>query len=393
MESALTVQRVVVAFDGSPSARVALGRAVDEAAARGVPIHLVAAVDDAAEAVLGELAYETYSRALQQGVDTARAVLPAGRVTRAVLHGAAGTVVPSECRGDDLVVVGRREHAAVAQALSSTSAAVAARAPCPVLVVRASGRTIGPVVVGVDGSPASARAVLLAGDEAARRGGTLTVVMAVPSAVDPFGFVVEAAAETVDAARQVLDEAAAAARAAHPDLVIETVLSDVQPVEALLRNAEHARLVVLGTRGRAGRLRSLLLGSVSRELLRLAPCEVAVVHPGKPVSSTVAPSGSTVGKGHQRRDTAMNTVRTWHVTVHLFDGDDVTDAQATLTTQLGPSVHGHGRARRNPADADVREIGEEVAAARALRDLAGRLLDVASGDIRELQHRDVHLPS
>jgi hypothetical protein len=88
---------------------------------------------------------------------------------------------------------------------------------------------------------------------------------------------------------------------------------------------------------------------------------------------------------------------TWHVTVHLFDADDidphgsVTTAHATLVTSSGTSLDGYGRARRNPRDTDVPEVGEELATARALRDLADRLLRATSDDIAQLEHRQVRL--
>lgn len=88
---------------------------------------------------------------------------------------------------------------------------------------------------------------------------------------------------------------------------------------------------------------------------------------------------------------------TWKVDIQLFNADDVethgteTAAHAVLTTATGTSVEGHGRARRNPDDPEVPEIGEELAAARALRDLADRLLDVTSEDISEIEHHPVHL--
>ena len=85
------------------------------------------------------------------------------------------------------------------------------------------------------------------------------------------------------------------------------------------------------------------------------------------------------------------SIQTWKVELHLFDHDDSTTADAVLTTHAGTRVHGHGRARRNPADPMVPEIGEELAAARALRHLADRLLETASTDIAELEHTDVHL--
>jgi hypothetical protein len=47
------------------------------------------------------------------------------------------------------------------------------------------------------------------------------------------------------------------------------------------------------------------------------------------------------------------------------------------------SLSGRGRSRRNPADPLVPQIGEELAAARALQDLANHLLDDAWSTIEE----------
>jgi hypothetical protein len=89
-------------------------------------------------------------------------------------------------------------------------------------------------------------------------------------------------------------------------------------------------------------------------------------------------------------------VHTWRVTIHLFDGDDesrTTTAHAILTTTAGTSLLGTGRARRRPDDADVPEIGDELAAARALRALADQLLEATSGDISAVVHHPVHVPA
>jgi hypothetical protein len=60
-----------------------------------------------------------------------------------------------------------------------------------------------------------------------------------------------------------------------------------------------------------------------------------------------------------------------------FEEDEThTDARAELGTHIG-TFTGWGRARRNPADANVPLIGEELAAARALVDLADHLRDAA----------------
>jgi hypothetical protein len=88
---------------------------------------------------------------------------------------------------------------------------------------------------------------------------------------------------------------------------------------------------------------------------------------------------------------------TWKVAVYLFDADDprddrcVTKAHAVLTTSSGTTVDGYGCARCAPQDFDVPEIGDELAAARALRDVADRLLRATSEDIAELEHDDVQI--
>ena len=91
----------------------------------------------------------------------------------------------------------------------------------------------------------------------------------------------------------------------------------------------------------------------------------------------------------------MKSIDTWTVDIQLFEGEVDTAARATLVS--GEGVHlrrtlvGTGRARRNPGDAAVPEIGAEIAAARALRDLADRLLGAASDDIAGIEHAQVHL--
>lgn len=70
----------------------------------------------------------------------------------------------------------------------------------------------------------------------------------------------------------------------------------------------------------------------------------------------------------------------WKVRLHLFEEDGTTKARAVLDT--GTSVlTGHGVAHRNPADQDVPEIGDELAAGRAMQDLGHQLVDIAGRDI------------
>ncbi|MGW6954396.1 DUF1876 domain-containing protein [Streptomyces chartreusis] len=75
----------------------------------------------------------------------------------------------------------------------------------------------------------------------------------------------------------------------------------------------------------------------------------------------------------------------WTVRIHITEDGDDTRAEAVLTTQDTPedlmTVTGRGVAHRNPVDRPIPEIGDELAASRALEDLAIRLHDVASDDI------------
>jgi hypothetical protein len=69
---------------------------------------------------------------------------------------------------------------------------------------------------------------------------------------------------------------------------------------------------------------------------------------------------------------------------------DHTDARATISLR-GAKFVGFGRARRNPADPDLPVVGEELAAARALSELAHRLLDAAADAINEREGKPPHL--
>ncbi|MFI7546845.1 DUF1876 domain-containing protein [Actinoplanes sp. NPDC049599] len=87
--------------------------------------------------------------------------------------------------------------------------------------------------------------------------------------------------------------------------------------------------------------------------------------------------------------------RTWTVEILISEYDDErrTRAEARLHTDARNPLRGEGEARRSPADREVPEIGDELATARALADLAYKLLDATAGDIEQFTHRPVHLTS
>jgi hypothetical protein len=85
-------------------------------------------------------------------------------------------------------------------------------------------------------------------------------------------------------------------------------------------------------------------------------------------------------------------IKTWHVEVFLDEEGDRTVARAVLHTEALTHLEGHGETVRNPGDRDVPEIGDEVAAARALHDLSDALLGAAAGDISAIEQKPpVHL--
>ncbi|GAA5058538.1 hypothetical protein HNP84_005495 [Thermocatellispora tengchongensis] len=77
----------------------------------------------------------------------------------------------------------------------------------------------------------------------------------------------------------------------------------------------------------------------------------------------------------------------WKVEVFLTedDNDDVTTARAVLFTGGAKRHESVGHARRNPIDRPVPEIGDELAAGRALSDLAAKLIQDGANDVAQFQ--------
>jgi nucleotide-binding universal stress UspA family protein len=149
----------------------------------------------------------------------------------------------------------------------------------------------GSVVVGVDGSAHSDAAIAWAVGYAALENRPLVIVNAIGRpAVGDLGDPAEARKTVRMAARRVADHALGLARRMAPGLEIDvtTPVGDARSV--LLDLADHASMIVVGTRGH-GPVASLLLGSVSIAVASHAPCAVAVVRPRE----EPAPGGVVVG--------------------------------------------------------------------------------------------------
>jgi hypothetical protein len=86
-------------------------------------------------------------------------------------------------------------------------------------------------------------------------------------------------------------------------------------------------------------------------------------------------------EGEPPRSVSDFHVKTWRITVHVFEHGDDTTAHAVLRADAAEPVEARGAAHRHPADPEVPEIGDEVAVARALQRLADTLMGAASGDM------------
>jgi Domain of unknown function (DUF1876) len=81
----------------------------------------------------------------------------------------------------------------------------------------------------------------------------------------------------------------------------------------------------------------------------------------------------------------------WKIDIFIDEFEDRTRAKARLHNPDETGLVGVGTARLNPSDANVPEIGDELAVSRALADLAHRLLDATAEDIEAITHEQAHL--
>jgi nucleotide-binding universal stress UspA family protein len=209
----------------------------------------------------------------------------AGAVRQVVVCDLPARALLDAARDVDLLVVGPRGRSELREVvLGSVTQTCLHHAPCPIAIVRgndgpavAAAGAAERVVVGVDGSETSDRALRWALDDARARGGIVTAVHAWHV---PFSMSLTAGTRDLsafeDAAGRLLDQAVDATAAEYRDATVERVLVGGSPADALLGAAREAALVVVGGRG-VGGFRGLLLGSVSQQLAHHAACPVVVI--------------------------------------------------------------------------------------------------------------------
>ncbi|KAB8193544.1 DUF1876 domain-containing protein [Nonomuraea phyllanthi] len=76
----------------------------------------------------------------------------------------------------------------------------------------------------------------------------------------------------------------------------------------------------------------------------------------------------------------------WNVQIWISEDDDdaVTTATAVLFTADGKRHESVAHARRNPSDRPIPGIGDELAAGRALSNLASKLIEDGAEDVAQL---------
>ncbi|WP_344018829.1 DUF1876 domain-containing protein [Streptomyces luteireticuli] len=85
----------------------------------------------------------------------------------------------------------------------------------------------------------------------------------------------------------------------------------------------------------------------------------------------------------------MTAMKSWNVQISIKENPDTVSAEARLSGATSGAMVGEGVARRNPTDENVPEIGDELAAARAMSSLTTQLLQQAATDIEQHTHKPV----
>ncbi|ONI82648.1 hypothetical protein ALI22I_42210 [Saccharothrix sp. ALI-22-I] len=291
---------VVVGFDGSQRSRQAAHWAAREAASRGrrlvivnvlrgpFPEVVVTPVSMPLPQFVDEKAVRAYTNDhLAELAAECEQAAPGVVVDFRVFDGHPAAVLSEVGRDAELLVVGSSGATGLARVLTgSVTADLAHHFAGPVVVVRDAGGDDGRVVVGVDGSEPSDRAVDFAVNFASRHGRIVVGVHATTGlpmdALAPTGAWGQGLGLGIDtdqlqaSADTLIAESLAGPLARHPEVRAERVVSLLRPAQALVEQAEGAALLVVGRHGH-GAVRRALLGSVSHAMLHHAPCSLAVV--------------------------------------------------------------------------------------------------------------------
>ncbi len=207
-----------------------------------------------------------------------------------------------------------------------------------------------PVVVGVDGSEGSLRALEWAALEAQRRGSPLRIVSvpAMPARMHPGdGPTQTVASELEEFYERALGAAITRSQEIAPGLLIDTDLLSGPPAVAIAEAGAGALMIVVGARGIGG-FTAMLLGSVSRYVATHAPCPAVVVREqsdavhGEIVVGVRDPHEITEALSFAFEEAALRSadlvaVHTWHTFLQAHGGtEDATgDAADSESAETG----------------------------------------------------------
>lgn len=283
---------VIVGYDGSEGSAHALKWAAQAAKDRGRTLEVltmwtmpaadlgIGAPGSLQEELVEELRGE--ARATNDQGTQIAADMGANAIGEIVVGRTAAALV-KHSEGAELVVVGSHGTGGLTGfLLGSVSRQVATHARCSTVVVRPAAKDTDGIVVGVDGSPHSLKALEWAFEQASFSGEPLHVLHSweIPptwSMVDVPSYEPEVLIRDYgNAELRDTSEAMSGFREKYPDVKVRQEVVKGSPVKSLVKASQGAALLVVGSRGLGG-FRGLLLGSVSHAVVHKAACSVAVV--------------------------------------------------------------------------------------------------------------------
>ena len=269
--------RIVVGFDGSPSADSTIEWAAREAVARSVPLWFVACfgpaptVDDSSVSA-------GHRKQIADAMDVTGRRHPELRIQHATPHPDQRDALLEASSGADLLIIAGSSPATVRHwLLGSVPRAAARRSACPVIVVRGRPRPhVRRIVVGIDASSAAASALDWAIAEAECHGSELSIVHALRSPRVAGRSLRASDLDRTDA--QCVVDLAIRRCEKRTSLPLSGELIEGEAAAVLTAASEHADLLAVGSRGRSG-YKTMLFGSVALIVAEQAGCPVAVIHP------------------------------------------------------------------------------------------------------------------
>jgi nucleotide-binding universal stress UspA family protein len=285
---------VVVGADGSSASNAAVCWAARDAVLRCLPLTVVHVVNPVAVAWphspppsgLAVWQENEGRRILADALKIARDNVtdnPRIPIETDLIFSATVPTLVDRSKEAELMVVGNRGRTAVAGGLlGSVSSSLVRRAHSPVAVIHDENPRMphpaqAPVLVGIDGSPASELATAIAFDEASRRHVDLIALHAW-SDTEIFELPGLDWSAVKAEEERLLAEGLAGWQERYPDVTVHRLLVRDRPARALVDKSESAQLVVLGSQGRGG-FTGMLLGSVSNAVVQSVRVPVVVARP------------------------------------------------------------------------------------------------------------------